>query len=60
MSSINLKKMRKSLNSENGGGAMVQIRDDPIISAMERSGYPPWFREGAGEEREGGDENGEL
>ena len=39
---------------------MVRIRDDPIISAMERSGYPPWFREGTGEEREGGEEHGQL
>mgnify|MGYP007132760144 CR=1 FL=1 len=39
---------------------MVQIRDDPIISAMERSGYPPWFRDEAGEESEGGEEDGKL
>lgn len=39
---------------------MVHIGDDPIISAMERSGYPPWFREGTGEEREGGEEHGQL
>lgn len=39
---------------------MVQIRDDPIISAMERSGYPPWFRDGAEEDNEGGEDNGQL
>lgn len=22
---------------------MLQIPDDPIISCMERTGYPPWF-----------------
>ena len=22
---------------------MIQIPDDPIIRAMERSGFPPWF-----------------
>lgn len=35
---------------------MVQIRDDPIISAIERSGYPPWFREE--DEDEGGMDDG--
>lgn len=31
---------------------MVQIRDDPIIRAMENSGYPPWM--GGAEDREEG------
>lgn len=22
---------------------MIQIPDDPIISCMERTGYPPWW-----------------
>ena len=62
MSSVNLKKMRKkSANSENiGGRALVRIRDDPIISAMERSGYPPWFPMGGENGEEGGEENGQL
>ena len=25
---------------------MREIRDDPIVHAMERSGYPPWFFRG--------------
>ena len=25
---------------------MTEIRDDPIIRCMERTGYPPWFRRG--------------
>ncbi len=39
---------------------MVQIRDDPIIGALERSGYPPWFSQGGGADEEGGDGNGKL
>ena len=37
---------------------MIKIRDDPIISAIERSGYPPWFRKEG--ENEGGQEDGKL
>lgn len=39
---------------------MVRIRDDPIISAMERSGYPPWFPMDGENGEEGGEENGQL
>lgn len=24
---------------------MIQVPDDPIISCMERTGYPPWMQE---------------
>lgn len=24
---------------------MRNIPDDPIVSSMERTGYPPWFRD---------------
>lgn len=25
---------------------MREIADDPIVRSLERSGYPPWFRQG--------------
>lgn len=43
---------------------MEQFPDDPIISCMERTGYPPWFFYGGyeeeGEEDEDEDEDSEL
>ncbi len=39
---------------------MVQIKDDPIISSMERSGYPPWFQNEGKDEDEGEEEHGKL
>ncbi len=47
---------------------MREIRDDPIIRCMERTGYPPWLRQDGEEliaEREddgtrGKDEDGQL
>lgn len=32
---------------------MTQIPDDPIISCIERTGYPPWMQ---GDEYDGDDE----
>jgi hypothetical protein len=32
---------------------MEQIRDDPIISCMERTGYPPWMQQSGEDDREG-------
>jgi hypothetical protein len=32
---------------------MEQIRDDPIISCMERTGYPPWMQQNGEDDREG-------
>ncbi len=31
---------------------MVLINDDPIIACMERTGYPPWFRDRYEEDEE--------
>ena len=31
---------------------MIKIRDDPVIRTIERSGYPPWFRD-EGEDKGG-------
>ena len=31
---------------------MELIKDDPIISCIERTGYPPWFEEGDEDERD--------
>lgn len=28
---------------------MILLRDDPIISSMERTGYPPWMDDNAEE-----------
>jgi hypothetical protein len=39
--------------SGKGGGEMEQIRDDPIISCMERTGYPPWMQQNGEDDREG-------
>ena len=37
----------------------MRMPDDPIIRCIERTGYPPWFREGRGDDvsdEEGRDE----
>ncbi len=31
---------------------MIQIPDDPIISCMERTGWPPWMQDDYPEEEE--------
>ena len=35
---------------------MIQVPDDPIISCMERTGYPPWMQEDEYEDEEEEDE----
>ena len=41
-----------------GGGRLLElIKDDPIIACIERTGYPPWYRDGEQEDDfEQGDE----
>lgn len=34
---------------------MEQIPDDPIVRAIERTGYPPWLQEDADDDGEGTD-----
>ena len=36
---------------------MVLIPDDPIIRCMERTGYPPWIRDGGYEDEEQEDDD---
>lgn len=36
---------------------MIDIPDDPIIACMERTGYPPWYFYGTGEEDDVQDED---
>ena len=38
---------------------MIQVPDDPIISCMERTGYPPWMQEDDYDEDEDEEEEDE-
>ena len=39
---------------------MEQIRDDPIISSMERTGYPPWYKTDGSEGYDPFDTDGDV